>query len=225
MKMACKHKPQEKQMENTAKEKIIADICNREWEMFSKIHNEGGPADCQQNPDFFKKMRFCQFAAWNEETLQSYQQDLIQAAKEGRNPPQEKYAYMMEYTSPGAFEKIRSMLPPVTAEKQSHIADILALQIEWEREVDTKYPHMRSGGRPLTRDKDTPWLTSFETYLKCELQTYSLQTLQHYAAYVHKAHKEERNLALEIAEQTALAYGYPNLDAAEKAARKAATGE
>lgn len=80
----------------TTKEKIAA----IEWEMFQRVRNEGGRADCQNRPDTFKIMRLAQFSAWPEELAQSYLEDLRKALQNDRNLPMEKYARMMESTAP-----------------------------------------------------------------------------------------------------------------------------
>ena len=201
-----------------AKKDVIRELCELEWTMFDRVQNEGGRASCQNDPAFFKKMRACQFESWSEPLLESYKRGVEEAARQGRNPLAEKYAFMMERTHPRDFENIRESLPPVSEEARSLIAAISKIQLDWEREVDSAYPHMRAGGRPLTSDGDTPWQTSFETYLDGELKTYSLETLRLYADYGEKCRAEGRNLAKEVAEHTARAYGYASLEDAERKA-------
>lgn len=203
-----------------AKEDMIRDLCEMEWTLFDRVRNEGGRASCQNDPAFFKKMRACQFVSWSEPLLRSYKRDLEGAVREGRNPLTEKYAFMMEKTHPQEFEKIRDSLPKVSAEALGLIAAISKIQMAWEREVDLAYPHVRAGGRPLTSDLDTPWQTSFETYLGGELRTYSVETLRLYADYAEECREAGRNLAKEVAEHTAVAYGYASLDDAERKAEK-----
>lgn len=205
-----------------AKEVLIHEICEREWQMFDKVNNTGGRASCQNDADFFKAMRTCQFSVWNEATLVSYLNDLDQASQQGRNLLSEKYAYMMEYTHPAEFEGIRGKLPPISEEKAALIREIIPVQLEWEREVDTRFPAMRANGRPLTHEQDTPWVTSFETYLEGELKTYSQETLRCYADYIRSAKSGGLNLAWLTAERTALAYGFTSLEEAERVAAERA---
>ena len=124
--------------------------------------------------------------------LLSYSSDLMNARDEGRNLPMEKYAFMMEHTCPAEFAELKDSLPKIDEEKAALIREIVAAQVEWERDVDRQYPYVRGGGRPLTSDKDTPMTTSFETYLTGELKTYSTNTLLLYVEYVHKL-KEARS--------------------------------
>ena len=198
---------------------LIADICDREWEMFDAVNNTGGRASCQNDPVFFKKMRACQFAGWDALTLASYLIDLEVAKAEGRNPLTEKYAYMMERTHPAEFENIKDHLQVVSTEKENIINGLVHIMLLWETEVDRLYPAMRSGGRPLTSDKDTPDVTSFETYLSGELKTYSERTLMHLAECVKSNLDANSNMALMVAEQTAIAYGFASIEDAEKAAQ------
>lgn len=199
-----------------AKSTLIRRLCDLEWTMFDKVKNEGGRASCQKDTGFFKKMRACQFESWSVPLLESYKGDLERAVLEGRNLPEEKYAFMMEKTHPQAFEDIRHSLPRVSDAALRMIAEIAAMQIAWEREVDLAYPRMRSAGRPLTSGQDTPRQTSFETYLVGELKTYSPETLRIYLDYLRQCKEDGRNPAKEVAEHIAAAYGYKSLEDAER---------
>jgi len=201
---------------------LIHELCGREWNMFVQVNNRGGKASCQNDELFFRKMRTCQFSGWSDAMLQSYQKDLIHAENAGRNLPMEKYAWMMESTHPAEFADIRGGLPCISDEAKARIAELVRIQVEWEAEVDKAYPYMRANGRPLRKSQDTPWATSFETYLEGELKTYSAATLEAYLTHVHQLQAEGRNLALIVAESTAKAYGFPSLEEAEAHARRKA---
>ena len=60
------------------KERLIA----MEWEDFRNVNNEGGKADCQENPGTFHAMRKSQFAPWPESVVDSYMSDLEEAKKQ-----------------------------------------------------------------------------------------------------------------------------------------------
>ncbi len=203
-----------------AKSALIRQLCDLEWTMFDKVKNEGGRASCQNDSGFFKKMRACQFESWSGPLLESYRADLERASREGRNLLEEKYAFMMEQTHPDAFAEIRDRLPRVSEEALGLITEIAKIQVDWEREVDLAYPRMRSGGRPLTSDQDTPWQTSFETYLVGELKTYSPETLRLYMEHLRSCRQAGRNLAKEVAEHISAAYGYASLEDTERNAGK-----
>lgn len=204
---------------NGTRKHLIQDLCEREWEMFNKVSNQGGRAGCQNDPAFFRKMRACQFETWNNDMLQSYRNDLVEARREGRNLLTEKYAFMMESTCPEAFDALRSALPVVTEEKAALIREIVSVQMAWEEEVDRLYPNVRAGGRPLGRECDSADVTSFETYLTGELKTYSTPTLYRYAEYIRKLKASGLNLARFTAERIVLAYGYSSLEEAERKLR------
>ena len=50
--------------------------------------------------------------------------------------------------------------------------------LDWEEELFRKYPFVLRQGRPIRSSSDTLFVTSLETYLKGELATYSLKTLE-----------------------------------------------
>lgn len=204
------------------KQQLVEELCSREWQMFVRVNNRGGQASCQKDEDFFKKMRACQFEMWSEDMLRCYRTDLILAEGKGRNLPMEKYAWMMESTHPSEFIELRDSLPVLAPESTSIIEELVQIHLRWEAEVDAAYPATRANGRPLRKEQDTPWSTSFETYLAGELKTYSLETLRAFIAHVRNLEKEGMNMALMAAENTARAYGFASLDEAEAHARKKA---
>lgn len=61
--------------------------------------------------------------------------------------------------------------------------------------------------------------TSFETYLRGELKTYSLPTLRLLRAFTEELDAAGGNLAILTMEATAKAYGYVSLAEAEAAQR------
>lgn len=193
----------------------IENICQLEWEMFSRVRNCGGPAACQKDAAFFKKMRSCQFAVWSDALLASYEADLREARDAGRNLPAEKYAWMMEDTHPEEFARLAPLLPRISPQQRKLIETIVNIQIVWEREVDRRFPGFRAGGRPLTKDGDCRGGTSFETYLAGELKTCSVRTLRQYVRHIREIQRKGGNLALEVAENMARAYGHETLLAAE----------
>ena len=101
---------------------------------------------------------------------------------------------MMQWTHPDEFEQIRGSLPSVSAEQKKLAEEIIAINLPWEEECSRLYPNVRSGGRPIHSSEDNACITSFETYLRGELYTYSEDTLSLLARDVRKAKKEGRNL-------------------------------
>ena len=95
------------------KDDLVSKIIEREWDMFQNVENIGGKASCQQDYQTFEIMRYSQAMSWSEETLESYLKDLQKAQKNKRNLLTEKYARMMESTSPLEYAQIESLLPPL----------------------------------------------------------------------------------------------------------------
>jgi len=63
---------------------------------------------------------------------------------------------------------------------------------------------------------DTPYETSFETYLRGELHTYSEHTLKLYLDMVRNLKREGISLSLIVMDAMVKAYGYKNIDDAER---------
>ena len=193
--------------------KMIADI---EWVMFDKVNNIGGRASCQDEKQTFYIMRSSQLGAWSEALLESYLEDLEQAKQAGRNPLSEKYGYMMERTSPAEFAGIREQLPSRTPEKDALIDKICAQQTDWQEQLAERYPKLTGRGRSIRRTEDTPFNTSFETYMWGELATYSKKTIEIYADYVEEIRQAGKSIPEMVLLNTVKQYGFDSLDAAEE---------
>ncbi len=198
-------------------EDYIQGIIAIEWEMFDLVENEGGRASCQNDYRTFAIMRSSQYRCWNEMMLASYYEDLKQAKAAGRNLLSEKYARMMASTHPDEYQKIKEQLPEITADTWEKIEKITQANVEWKREMESKYPKLAGHGRPLTSAEDTPWATSFETYMRGETATYSARTIELYAEYVEQCQREGINLAERNLEEMTKQYGYQSLEQAENA--------
>ena len=197
---------------------LIDQIISAEWDMFEATKNRGGKADCQEDPVTFRIMRDAQFEAWSEEVLSSYQQDLAQAAHEGRNPLSEKYGYMMRWTHPKEFEEIKEYLPPVSEEKHRLIIDILQIQMGQTAEFMKAYPFLANSGRPVYQI-DGNATTSIEVYGYGEMATYSMRTLNLFKNHLIELENEGKSYQQMVVENTTRAYGYASLEEAEKASR------
>jgi hypothetical protein len=199
---------------------LIANIIKLEWGMFDKVNNKGGRADCQNNKQTFIAMRASQFEAWNQEVLQSYLNDLLEAEASGRNLLTEKYAYMMEFTSPGEFSAIKDVLPEISEEKENLIEEISRIKMEWTEDMHARYPLAASQGRPLYSSEDGPNVVSIETYMVGELKTYSTNTLALLLNMIKGIKKEGKNLPVMILNNTACKYGYKSVDELEEKLRE-----
>ena len=195
---------------------IIEQIVEMEWEMFQNVRNTGGRAACQDDFETFHVMRKSQFLTWDLPLLESYWQDLQEGKAQGRNLVMEKYAYMMESTASKEYEAIAAGLPKISEEKQSMIEQIVAIQVGWREEFAEKYPHLSGQARIIHTSEDTLYDISFETYLRGELKTYSMQTLVLYGRRIVAFVQEQKNMTEEIMRYTTTFYGYKTLEDAEQ---------
>ena len=199
-----------------------AKIVNLEWKMFQNTKNIDGRAVCQDDYQTFTINRFSQVQSWSIQALDSYLADLETADQTDRNLVSEKYARMMASTSPIEYAAIAHLLPPVDERVVALSEAITSIVIEWELELIKKYPHITKLGRPIHTSQDTPTVTSMETYLRGELLTYSIRTLE----ILHKDYLEYKSVNINgseiILEQMMKHYGFSSLSEAEKAVRSRA---
>lgn len=78
------------------------------------------------------------------------------------------------------------------------------------------YPHLAENARSVRSGEDHLYNTSYETYLRGEISTYSDKMLELYGRYVVEHARANQNLAFEIMENNVHLYGYADLDAAER---------
>lgn len=202
------------------KEELIELVITLEWEAFDKVKNLGGRADCQNDYNTFLIMRKSQYLAWPEELLMSFYIDITNANKNNWNLITEKYGRMMQHTVPEEYELLKDQFPPCSEKKQAIVKQIAEIQVEWMEDFAKEYPYMAANARSIREDEDTPYNTSYETYLKGELMTYSDQTLGLYGKWIVELSKSNQNLAKNIMTNTALLYGYSSLDDAERLLRE-----
>lgn len=198
------------------KPQLVDEIVKMEWEAFDHVKNEGGRAGCQDDWMTFEIMRKSQYLTWNTEMLQQYREDFAAAVAKGWNPITEKYARMMESTAPEKFEELRDSLPELPKEKKEIMEGIIAIQVAWMEAFAQKYPKVAGNARSIHTSEDTPYHTSYETYLRGEMGTYSDQMLLLYGAFVAGLAKEGKNLAYLTMEHTVHMYGYADIETAEE---------
>ena len=189
-------------------------IAKTEFEAFDKVHNEGGRASCQNDWLTFKVMRMSQYKTWSEDMLLMYLYEFKDNYNNGRNMIQEKYARMMESTAPEEYAKFKDSLPLISEERQQITEEIIRMQVGWMEEFAAKYPQLASNARLIHTSEDMPYDTSYETYLRGELGTYSDRMLELYGRYIVYYAQNGKNVAMDIMENTVHFYGYKTLEEA-----------
>jgi len=198
------------------KESLIKRIVEAEWRQFQEVQNIDGPTDCQQDRGTFEMMRTGQAISWSVPVLESYLEDLESAWAEGRNLIIEKYAIMMAATAPHTYAELAHpphRNPPYVA---TLIDEAVAIVLTWEEQLYAAYPNILERGRPLYSSADGPGVTSFETYLRGELATYSLRTLKLYLTHIHQQKASNINGARITLVYMVSQYGYDSLEAANQ---------
>lgn len=196
-------------------ETLVEKIVRLEWEEFDKVQNEGGRASCQDDWETFSIMRRSQYMVWPEEMLREIIEHFEKSAACGRNLITEKYGRMMESTVPWEYEKIKDAFPVLSKQQKEIIESIVEIQIKWMEEFAQKYPKMAGNARSIHTSEDRVFNTSYETYLRGELGTYSDKLLIMYGRFVAELARNGANLAQMIMENTAHLYGYTDLESAE----------
>lgn len=141
---------------------LITQILEAELNMLQSVPT-CGPNRCLEYPEAFKLHREAQFSIFSTETLKSYMDDLTTARESNNNLMTYKYARM------------DNLIPRVN---DSPLVDEVArIMIDWQLEMEDKYPEIMRRARPVTSENDNQHETSFETYLRGELETYSENTL------------------------------------------------
>ena len=166
----------------------------------------------------FHQMRASQFMTWPEDLLRSYLDDLDEANRVVRNLVTEKYARMMASTAPDEYrERIEPFIPRLSDERVARQERVIAVQVAWARDFRGRYPKLGAAMRVLTTAEDTPEDTSFETYLRGELDTYSDRTMALYEAMVENLQAAGRNLTEQTVANTVRLGGFADLEEAEAA--------
>ncbi len=197
------------------KEELAMKIAKLEFEAFDKVSNEGGRASCQDDWRTFGIMRRSQYLTWDKTMLLQYLYDFEREMSLGHNLITEKYGRMMESTAPERYREICGNFPELSDEKKAIIEQIVRIQVDWMEEFAAKYPAMGERARRIRTSQDSAFDTSYETYLRGELGTYSDKMLELYARFIVGLSSHNLNLAYETMQNTAKLYGYDSLERAE----------
>lgn len=176
------------------KELIIAKIISIELNFFKNTKSIGGPASCQSKLDNFIVARTANWNLYPAPILNSYLNDLENAKSKNLNLVTIKYAYMMKYTSPNEYEKIKDLLPKISIEKEKLVNSLVLINLFWEEEIPKKYPHLIYKNRPIYSKDDSLRSVSVETYLRGEFLTYSIHTLNLIFKYYKECFDNNINL-------------------------------
>lgn len=201
-------------------EELAEDIARREFEAFDAVKNEGGRASCQDDWFTFSIMRKSQYLTWDHQMLLQYLYDFDRELEQGHNLIEEKYGRMMESTAPEQYEGMKEHFPEIAPEKKEIIERIVALQVAWMEEFAAEYPYLAGNARRIHSYEDNDWDTSYETYLRGEISTYSDKMLELYGRYIAARGTAGQNLAREIMTHSVRMYGYENLEDAEEGQRR-----
>jgi len=195
-------------------------IIEAEWPMFSSINADGQKAPCQGDKETFSGMRRGQFAAWSDEAVRSYWNDIQKAQAEQRNLILEKYVFMMKSTLPAQYEKVAHLVTEPVGERLALIEEITEKLVGQTVALFAVYPCVAGTGRPVHSTEDDLCNTSIETYQRGELCTYSEETLRALKKHLDELESQGIRLSEEILKNTVRFYGYDSLEAAEKATAK-----
>ena len=197
-------------------EELVEEIAGLEFEAFDKVKNEGGRASCQNDWGTFSIMRKSQYLTWNKNMLIQYLYDFHREYHRGHNLIEEKYGRMMESTAPEKYEEIKSYFPDLNQEKKEIIEQIVRFQVSWMEKFAASYPRLAENARSIHSYEDDSDNTSYETYLRGELGTYSDKMLELYGRYIVGYARAGKNLTYDIMDLNVKMYGYVSVEDAER---------
>ena len=149
--------------------------------------------------------------------LESYRADCVRAIENGDNLLWQKYARMMETTYPEEYENVKQYLPEISDESREKVEEIVKIHMEWDACMAEHYPNIRERGRVATTGEDDPAAgSSTESYLRCELMSYSERTRDLIYQETKEAYAQGENTLKEIIANETRFYGYESLDEAER---------
>lgn len=207
-------------MQYMERNELIDSIVETEWRAFDLTRNEGGRASCQNDWPTFSIMRKSQYMTWPDDMLAGYLEHFLKCFNSGRNLITEKYGRMMESTAPDEYAKIKDAFPEISPERKQLADMIIAIQVGWMETFAAEYPKLAGNARSIHTSEDNEYNTSYETYLRGELGTYSDELFGRYGQFIIGLAKEGKNLAYLTMQNTASLYGYDSLDAAEAGINK-----
>jgi len=168
------------------KENLLEKIANMEYEFFKNLNMEN--EECRKEKTF-KLMRMSRFYPFSEDTLESYIEDLRKALEEGENLMLLKYRCIEGGLLQGG----------------ELIEEIVEIESQWMRDLRRRYPRAFANR-----------IEDFERYLRCELLTFSPETLKKYHREVLEAKEKGINMAEMAYVYLFRSIGYEGIEDAEK---------
>lgn len=197
-------------------QELVHQVARVEFTAFDEVRNEGGRASCQDDWLTFRIMRESQYMTWDRTMLLQYIYDFNREYRRGHNLITEKYGRMMESTAPEKYKEIADNFPVISEQKKAVIEQIVSVQMSMLEIFGQQYPSLADNTRSFHTYEDNFMNTSYETYLRGEISTYSDKMLQLYGRYVVEFLQAGRNIAKETIENTAKLYGFDDLDSFAK---------
>lgn len=111
------------------------------------------------------------------------------------------------------YARMQGLIPPRNTNPL--IDAILSIMLSWQVTMMRRYPAIMGRARPLAENFDDKWITSFETYARGELETYSEATLNSLHADLEALMARGINGSGQIYRLQAERSGFSSLEAAE----------
>jgi hypothetical protein len=180
-------------MPETSNEIVIKRIIDQEWDMFHSV-KASEPAACQEEEGTFRLMRWMSHSVLPGALLEALEDQLEQAAAQGRNLMTEKYARM------------GNQIPPL--KDNPRIGAIVAAERDWMVALHQRWPLTFPG----TGER-------FEAYLAADLETWSDRSLELCSAFVQAALAEGRNPVQDRYANLFQRMGYASIEEREQKTR------
>lgn len=202
----------------------VQELLNLEWRLFDEASQAGQRPALPEDRERFTITRSSQLLTWTPALRESWRQDLQTAEVEGRNLINEKYIYMLERIQPDQYDILKKSLPEPNLEKLWLVDWICQAEAAWQEALVKKYPRLTQDRTQLRNIPDCQEDVPFETRLRSELMTCSVNTLRLYARQVEHSQKAGENLCETILGNTVRQLGLESLDKAESDLKRADPG-
>ena len=166
--------------------------------MHKSLNSADGVVECQTNSPYYLIMRISQHINMSIDFLNSYLSDLTYAKDNNISLPFIKYTFMEENTDKELFNKAKHLLPIISEKRKALQENIISLQMEMLDKFIEKYSEDINYMRTFKSSTDSKYNTSYETYLRAELSSYSEKSVMLYGLNLVDKSKNNINLVEEI---------------------------